>query len=129
MAVTGSLGTVLERAFDSRYRSYRFTWTSDGSAGSVTENPLVVAPGRLVSLKCIPSGGSTAPTDLYDLTLLDADGYDLLGGVGANLGTASGSLLQWNPPVVFHGGPLTPTIANAGNSKIGTLELTIVQDA
>ena len=92
MAVTGSLGTVYEKHFNARYRSYRFTWTSDGSAGSVSENPLVVAPGRLLSLKCIPSGGSTAPT-------------------------------------VFHGGPLTPTIANAGNSKIGTLELTIVQDA
>lgn len=37
----------------------------------------------------ITNPGSTAPTDNYDLTLVDQDGLDRLGGVGANRDTAN----------------------------------------
>ena len=127
MAVTGSLTTVIEQGFAGYHRAYRTTWTSDASAGTVGGTTLTVAAGRLVSLKVVPSGGATAPTALYDLLLVDADGYDVLGGKGADLSATAGATLVWNPPLPFPGGTLEPQIANAGNSKVGTLVLTIDQ--
>jgi hypothetical protein len=109
---------------------YGVAWVSDAS-GVVSANTFGVKRGEILQVKYIPNGGGTAPTDLYDLTMLDADGFDVLGGTGANL---SGTLAALTVPLFGAGaalsfrifldpGLLTPTIANAGNAKGGTINL------
>jgi hypothetical protein len=95
--------------------------TADAADGSFPATALPAFEGRLVQL--ITNPGATAPTDNYDITLVDVDGADRLQGVGMNRDTAnteqaavvfSGTALH---PVVDAGETLTLTIAgNAVNS-------------
>lgn len=50
--------------------------------GSITATALPAFAGYLLALETNP--GATAPTTLYDITLLDQHGHDVLEGVGAN---------------------------------------------
>lgn len=102
------------------YVKYSVAWTSDAS-GNVSANGFSVRRGRLANVKYIPGASSAQPSDLYDLTLLDADGADVVGGGGANLSNATAAFGA--PATVLEAGTLTPTIANAGNAKGGTLVL------
>jgi hypothetical protein len=100
------------------------SWTSNGS-GAATET--VSINGTILRFTTNP--GSTAPTDNYDITLTDEDGYDVLGGAGANRDTATtesfvpqilGSDATTVFPVVV-AGTLTLAITNAGDTKNGTV--------
>ncbi len=64
------------------------TCTGDGSDGSFPATPLVTKfSGELIRMVTNP--GATAPTNLYDVVLTDADAIDVLYGAGANLLTAT----------------------------------------
>jgi hypothetical protein len=95
------------------------------AGGAVSGNPQVLIPGRLVQVKVKPDTGGTQPTDLFDLTLLDADGVDLLGGSGANLSNAAAVILGSDPPIYVTGGTVDPVLANAGNAKGVTVTLVV----
>ena len=101
------------------------TFTLSDAAGAVTENSFNVKRGPLRQFKFIPSGGGTVPTNLYDLTILDADNADVLVAAGANLSATVAAWVSPANPVYFEGGALTPTIANAGNAKAGTIVLIV----
>ena len=59
------------------------TVTADAADGSVPNTALSVKlSGLLLALETNP--GATAPTLNYDITLEDAEGHDVLQGVGAN---------------------------------------------
>ena len=59
------------------------TCTADASDGSFPDTVLTPhISGRLLALETNP--GATAPTTNYDIALDDADGHDVLEGVGAN---------------------------------------------
>ena len=78
--------------------------------------------GYLVKVSTNPS--ATAPTDQYDITLLDSDSIDIAGG---NLSNRSSTLSEdWVPstPIPIDS-EITFTIANAGDAKIGTATLFI----
>jgi hypothetical protein len=100
-------------------------WFTSHTDGSVSGIGLPLPPGRLSTLKVVPASGGTQPTNLFDLTLVDGDGLDVLGGRGADLSNAAPTLLQFDPPMPFPGGHLSPTVANAGSGKSGTLVLTV----
>lgn len=92
------------------------TCTADAADGSFPATALPSFSGRIVSLRCNP--GATAPTDNYDITLVDGDGLDRLQGVGANRDTANSeeALVVYtgtaeHPPVGSNE-TLTLTIAN-----------------
>lgn len=104
---------------------YALAWTSNAS-GAVSANPADVVTGQIIAVKFLPSLAGTQPSDQYDVTLLDTDGIDLLGGAGANRSNAAGQLLQSDPPVFFEGGKLDLVIANAGNAKTGTVVLYVL---
>ena len=102
------------------------SWTSDGS-GAATST--VSFAGTI--LRVVTNPGSAAPTDDWDVTLLDSDGLDLFMGRGANRDTTNSE--HFNPgmsttdgttttviPVSFTGSA-TLTIANAGAAKTGTV--------
>jgi hypothetical protein len=82
----------------------------------VSANTLDIKRGRILQAKFVPGAGGSVPTDLYDVTLADADGADLLLGLGGDRsatlaqavpalsgqGSAS-EMLRW-----FEGGTVTP---------------------
>ena len=131
MAVAGSITTTTSD-LGGGYTKYSIAWVCS-AGGVVSENAVAVKRGHIHQAKFIPDGGGTQPTDLYDLTLVDAisGGVDHLTGIGANLSNATRKIGV--PQVgdgttayqrVFHeGGDLYPTIAAAGNAKGGTIVL------
>jgi hypothetical protein len=80
----------------------------------------------------IPGAGGVQPTNLYDVTLLDDDGTDLLAGLGANLSNVTASAVapmlgaSTNVPVVVVGSA-NLVVANAGAAKQGTIVLYFVR--
>lgn len=103
-------------------------WTSESDGSQTQSIPIGGAIVRVVT-----NPGATAPTDDYDLTLVDEDGLDLFMGLGANRDTANTE--QFCPglapkdgvitaaaaiPIVYIGNA-TITLANAGSAKIGVV--------
>jgi hypothetical protein len=70
---------------------YTLAWVSDAS-GDVSGNAVTLGEGELQQVTFIPDGGATQPENEYDVTLLDADSVDVLGGVGANLSNAAAGM-------------------------------------
>lgn len=107
-------------------RHVRLVWTSD-AAGAVS-GTTVHASGEIVRVVFVPGAGGVQPTDLYDATIEDADGLDVLAGKGANLSNANKSQIV---PLVGDGtttaervavsGTLELKVAAAGNAKSGTV--------
>lgn len=112
------------------------TWVSasDGTASNT-----IKMVGRLV--KAVTNPGSAAPTDNYDVTLTDEDGIDVLAGCDDDLAdrdtttteevyflvkdhAAGTPLAQSVAPVVC--GDITVAVANAGDTKNGTISLYFV---
>lgn len=104
---------------------YSIAWVSD-AGGAVSANPQTFRPGALMQIKFIPDGGGTAPTALYDVTLVDANGIDYLGGTGANLSATVSTQTRVAAPLIYDAvGTLDLVVANAGVSKGGTVQLWI----
>lgn len=106
------------------------TWTSDGSGDvseAISEANMKILIGKNLA-HFITDPGVTAPTDNYDLTLLDAYGVDVLGAEGMNRDTANS---EQSVPALKSGvygdriidTALTFTIAAAGDTKQGTVIL------
>lgn len=119
--MAGSI-TVTSSNLGGGITKYSIAWVSDAS-GVVSVNAVAVRRGRLIQIKYIPDAGGTQPSDLYDLTLPDANGVDVLAGDGANLSNATSKITVPTAPILLEAGNLIPTNANAGNAKGGTLVL------
>lgn len=101
-----------------KVRKYVVSWTSDASGDATATLPLDGAIMRVVT----NPDDTAAPTDNYDVTIVDGDGLDLLNSEGLDRDTLnSEQIFPTNPP--FHNGDVTVTIANAGNTKAGTVTL------
>ncbi len=95
----GKLGAV---------RVITFAATADASDGSFPNTALAdKIEGRLLALETNPGG--TAPTDNYDVTLEDGEGFDVLEGVGANRDTANTE----KAAIVVSGTSVHPIVANS----------------
>ena len=103
------------------------SWVSD-SSGNVTQTTSTKVWGTICRVIIDP--GATAPTALYDATLTDEAGIDLLVGQGANLSatdtTSFVPLLEGTDgtttamfPIIVND-TLTLTITNAGADKTGS---------
>ncbi|MFA6204345.1 MAG: hypothetical protein WC710_14300, partial [Gallionella sp.] len=101
----------------------KWSWTCD-SAGAYSEASTVRPNGMIYRLVTIPTDG---PTDAYNVTILDADGVDVLNSQGLNRATATTE--QKGPSDglgVVKSSLLTLTIANAGDAKSGTVILYVL---
>lgn len=93
---------------------------TDGGAvvGAVTARKYT---GFIYRAIWIPGAGGDAPTALYDTTLKDEDGADVLGGLGAD---RSATLPEYKSSVdglgIVMDSTLTFAVANAGDGKKGT---------
>lgn len=105
-------------------------WTSS-AGGAYTE--VISVTGWLTQVEFVPGTSGSQPTDLYDVTLPDANSYDCLAGTGANLSNTTTT--RKSPCVnatdgtnnsvvpVYLSGAVTLTVANGGNAKGGTVIL------
>lgn len=110
--------TVKEQTFSS-VRKITFTWTSSaaGAADGATTLPF---DGDLLAVYQIPDGGGTQPTNLYDVTVTDGDGIDVLNALGANLSNAVNTLKRTSDGLLpVAASILTLAVTNAGNAKGG----------
>lgn len=118
----GSALTVTSSNPGGNFTRYNLAWTSDDSAGTVAL-PFVARGGSLVQFKFYPGTGGTQPSNLYDVTITDADGFDILQGQGANLSNATATLYVVAAPGFMDGGTYTVNVSGAGNSKTGRIVL------
>jgi hypothetical protein len=79
--------------------------------------------GEIARLVTDPS--STAPSDNYDVTILDSDGYDVLMGGGMNRHTSTTQQVLSTSLGICQYTPLSLRIADAGSNKGGTVILYI----
>jgi hypothetical protein len=114
-------------------RRIPLVWTSDAATGAVSGTYTGIISGVVLRVVIIPNSGGTQPDNLYDVTLLDEGGVDILSGLGANL--TNTTTYDKIPGVVHTDGTTTSTapraisdklelrVANAGNSKGGQVVL------
>jgi len=112
-----------------------WTWISDASGdvsgvGSHTVSGIPYAVEFNVA--------TTYPSDAHDVTLIDSDSLDLLDGFGANLQNGTDTSLTYARTyrslfttdggyMSLVGKALTPVVANAGDTKSGTIILYLIQ--
>lgn len=109
-----------------KLRKVQWAWTShtDGTivdsttAGQVNKSTYKYT-GEIVRLVTDP--GSPAPTDNYDVTILDDDGYDVLMGGGANRDTANTEQVLATSLGVCIDSQLRLNIAAAGSGTKGVV--------
>lgn len=131
--MAGSVTISYFAALDAVRRPVRraeFAWVSDAS-GDVSGTPSEALSGQIVRVVFTPDSGGTQPTNLYDVTMLDAGGVDVLAGQGANLSNAAASAVCPGVPLkdgtttsvipAQVDGVLNLVVANAGNAKGGTV--------
>ena len=106
-------------------RKYTISWTSDAS-GDATANTIVLS-GSIARVNFVPGSGATQPSNLYDITLKDSDGIDILLGAGADLSNVTSvttiPLISSNKIVINE--KLAIAVSNAGNAKTGTVTIYI----
>lgn len=131
--MTAQVVAITEGYPDERYRLKKivWAWTTDSANGAIVDATAAGAinktsvkySGEVVRL--ITDPGATAPTDNYDVTILDDDGYDVLMGAGADRDTANTEQVLGTSLGVVLDSYLRLNIANAGNSKVGKVILYI----
>lgn len=94
---------------------YVVDWVSaaDGTASADMGH---VYNGRLGTVVFVPSA-TAAPTALYDVTITDDFGLDILGGGGADRSASANERVS--PAAIEYHGNLTLNVTNAGNTKAG----------
>ena len=121
MAAVGTT-TLTETTFSSVKR-IKFAWTSDAS-GNVSGTPTAgTYDGEVIAIETIPGTGGTVPTT-YTITVQDADGNDVIAGLGTTRSTTATEWLK-KPLGAVAASTLTLTIASAGNAKTGIAYLWI----
>jgi hypothetical protein len=104
---------------------------NDAWAAAGKKLPYVAAiNGRISTIETIPGAlgvpATTPPTDLYDVTLLDAYGYDVADGNLANLSSTLAKTLVFDTPIAINS-EITLTISAAGDAKNGRIIITVVK--
>ncbi len=134
-AVTNDANGVIGNRIDRNFigpRKFVWTFTADAGDGSVPDQQIIPAgwSGHLLRVEVIM--GVTPPTDaLTDLTIVNNDSFDVLGGEGLDLTTSSDQAITpigggAYTPVPYVGG-LTAKIANnAVNSATATIVVYVI---
>jgi len=119
------------QAEEYKIKKIKWAWTTDSVGGAIAD---ATAAGEInkttgyytgIVTRLITDPGATAPTDNYDVTILDDDGYDVLMGAGVDRDTANTEQKLESVLGVCLNSRLRLNIANAGNSKVGVVILYI----
>lgn len=113
--------TVTESQDVEGFEKISFAWTSSaGGAADATTTESYTGP--IVWAVFAPGVGVSAA---YDVTIKDADGYDILNGLGADLANTQVRKTKEDKLGVVYDSTLTLGITNAGATKSGTIILLI----
>ena len=117
--------TVTENAPINGVTRIQFDWLSDAS-GDATKTTSNAHSGHVMWAVLEPDSGGTQPTALYDVTVTDSDGYDVLNGGGANCSNAANVYKAAEDKLgMVYSSTLSLTVAAAGNAKGGKVTLFI----
>lgn len=110
--------TLTEETFGT-VEKITFAWVSD-AAGAADKASVESYSGEVLRAVQIPDSGGTQPTNLYDVTVEDDDGADILIGLGVDLvnGANTDKVAKDGLGVVAQA-KLTLKVTNAGNAKGG----------
>jgi len=103
------------------------SWTSS-SVGAFTDYTTKKIDGLVIMVLTDPDG-TAKPTDNYDITLKNANGYDIMGGVLGNRNQTSTEVRRpYNTEEAAYmsvpvDGSLALAISNMGNSKQGVVKI------
>lgn len=129
MRPAAAVGTVSVTATNlgARVVTYTIAWTANGS-GAVSGNAFALTTGSTIQqVKFIPGSGGSQPSNLYDVTLVDGDSVDVLGGSGGDLSQTAGAMLtDLGIYVDRPSATLDLVVANAGAAKAGTVVVLVV---
>ena len=103
---------------------YTYTMTADASDGSFPATATYPINGWIIRVETNP--GSTAPTALYDITLTDQDGLDVMNDALANRSATATEHVLAPQPYVRGGVTITPT-NNSVNSAVVVLRITVLR--
>ena len=105
---------IVEVGLGSRARRIRkLTIDLVGDSANGTMPTLAIAGTGGYITQALTNPGSTGPTDNYDITLVHAEGGDVLGGALANRDIANSEIVDLDPrPLMDTGVIYTLTIAN-----------------
>lgn len=130
-------GAIVAGATDvgSGVTRYEVVWVSDAS-GAVSGSTFEMKAGTIVAVEFVPGAGDLAPTTLYDVDLLDGEGVTMFDdgsgtSIGANLSATTPShkvpLVGLTGVTIYrrwhHGGAVQLTVAGAGDSNAGTVNI------
>lgn len=118
--MTGTVVVSEERFGPIKKVSFAWTSTAGGAAGDVTTHAY---SGKVERLVTVPGAGGAAPTDDYDVAVLDEDGVDILLGGGANRDTANTEQVAASSLGIVANDKLTLAVTNAGNAKSGVVHV------
>ena len=120
MAAKGSIIETLRPERTSGIRELTLDWLSDADGNVSGIDTEKFNEGEILKVAFVPDGGDTAPTTLYDVTLLDANDIDILLGRGAD---RSATVTVVIVPIL-NDGQGTPQYFGR-NFTIGPLELVV----
>lgn len=117
--------TISEKTHTS-VKEILFTWVSDDSDGTATATTTYGYDGELIMALFTPDSGDTQPSDNYDVTLTDANSIDVFKSLGVNLSNAAAVLkVASDGLLAVSGSKLTLSVSGAGNSKGGTVRVSL----
>ena len=127
MAEVGSITFTESRS--RTVQNVSMLWVSS-AAGAVSGIASPQISGEILRAVFSPGAAGLQPTDQYDVTLLDGDGFDVLAGKGANRSNVNkeqvtpltGDGVTTNQRIAVDG-TLELQVAAAGNAKSGTLTI------
>ena len=97
--------------------SFAFVSAAAGTASGVSSKRYT---GEVVRAVFIPGTSGDQPTNAFDVTVTDADGYDILAGQGADISNAATTTVVASLGAVVYD-VLTLNVTNAGDTKTGTV--------
>jgi len=114
---------------ESGLRIISFNWTSDGSGDVSGVGSVTKITGVIMGVLFIPNS-TDQPTNLYDVTILNSGGADVLHGVGVDLPQATTDTGAYRTPFTTDGGvvvlnneTLEIKVQHAGSAKKGKIFL------
>jgi hypothetical protein len=120
MAAAGS-AAITEEVFGS-VKEIIFSWTS-GTGGTVLADCTTTSfySGELLFVVTVPGTAGEAPTDNYDVTLLEKSDVDLLADNGLNRATATTESIVKTSLGTVANSQLELNVQNAGSSNTGVV--------
>jgi len=101
-----------------------FDWLSNAD-GKATKTTAIAFDGKIECAAFIPDGAPTVPSDLYDVTVSDESGVDVLCGAGIDKSNAATQVTAAASLGAVASDKLTLSVTNAGVAKGGQVILYI----